>query len=290
MANSSLPLNFLAQSVAEQAKQLDKLRQELKARQTHLSNLNRKRSQLEAQLQRVNKEIASVTGVAKPAAPAKPKASPAPKKAKKPVAKAKPGVSQSTSVAKKPAGKKSKKASGGLNRFLVQTVQRAGKPISYGELSESVVRAKIPTSSKNLRKLVQTKVALLIRKGVLKRAGEGMVSAGTSASKPATSAPAKNGTPAKAMAPAARPAAPSAGAGASGAAKPGATPLTLKQSIVDVLKRSNKPMPGDKIAARIKEMGYKTSSKNFGKNVSIQAGKMKSEIKLVPGQGYQLKK
>ena len=123
----------------------------------------------------------------------------------------------------------------------------------------------------------------LSKKGVVARAKDqpGWVlgqAAKSTASKPSTPAAKPTAKPS----PSAAPTAP--------AAKRDITPAapTLRQHIVNLLKRAKRPLKAKELAARVLAAGYQTASNDFANVVSTALKKM-AEVQRVPGQGYVLK-
>src|SRR5437879_3614702 len=133
MPAAELPLQDLAQRLAEKQAELEAARRAYDAR---FADITRQREQLQAQLRAVDAEIQAVNSTAAPgaapaAAPSAPAAAPEPRA---PQAQAKGTTS--------------------LPQFLLELVRSAGRPLTVKELTDEVVRAKLPTSSANLPKMV----------------------------------------------------------------------------------------------------------------------------------------
>jgi predicted nucleic acid-binding Zn-ribbon protein len=60
MKPTAVPLDTLAQRIAEQQSELETLRREYETRQARLADLTRRKAKLEAQLQQVQSEIEAV--------------------------------------------------------------------------------------------------------------------------------------------------------------------------------------------------------------------------------------
>jgi len=145
MANVAIPFPDLAERIQQHEAELAKLRQALEARQTHLSDLTRRKEELQSELQKIDQEIEAVgqNGTASsPATPLKP-------------------------VLHKTSGKRVKGVS--LSSYLVSLVKKAKGPISAKELADLVVRNKYPTTAKDVEGMVKTRVYDLVKKGVLRR-------------------------------------------------------------------------------------------------------------------------
>ena len=91
---SAFSLNELHDRIAKQDAELQRLRQELEARQSQFAALNQRRQTLQAELHQVEKELAAVAAGSK-ASPLPPKAASKKKPAAKPSAAAKVNTSLS---------------------------------------------------------------------------------------------------------------------------------------------------------------------------------------------------
>jgi hypothetical protein len=253
-------LESLSQQIARQQTELEALRREYEERQTRLADLTGRKEELQAQLQQVEADIQAVAegnGVRQiPSANA-------------PQAK----LSQA-----KPARKQT------LPALLVDVVRQAAGPITVKQLTEEVLRRKFPTTSGNIRHLVDTKVRLLVKRGMLRRApgragvlpGKsstgGMASAGktqhgrTKVNKRAAAVP-KAAPPKK--------------------AEGRQQPLSLRAMLTNLLARSKRPLTGRELGERALANGYQTASGDFLGVVSVTLARM-DNIENVPGKGYQL--
>jgi septal ring factor EnvC (AmiA/AmiB activator) len=150
---SDLSLKELHQRIANQDAELQRLRQELEARQSQFATLNKRRQVLQAELQQVEKELAAVA--------AGKNASRLPSKAvpkKKPAAKT-PVASKVTVALSLPA-------------LLVVLVREAGRPLSLQELVAQVKKRGFQSTSTNFAKMVQTRVYDLLKKGLVVRSAD----------------------------------------------------------------------------------------------------------------------
>ena len=260
MATATLSFQALADCIQQQEAQLAKLRQELESRQTHLSDLTRRKGELHAELQKVEREIVAL------APPAMAGGVPlAPVKSAKPA---------SASAAMKP------KQGLSLPKYLAELVAKSKRPITAKELSDQVVAHQFPTTSNNIKDIVQTRVYELLRKGILVRVdgssgvilGNGFGAAKPGATKALTSvAKDTNRKPT-----ASTPVGP-------------ANKQTLPEVIVKVLSASSRPLTGQELADRVKKSGYQSKSKDFRNVIWVCIGKMDG-IERVAGKGFQLKK
>jgi hypothetical protein len=260
MTTPSLPLEDLAHHIAQQESELERLRREYEARRAHLDELGRRKQDLEAQLHQVDAEIEDINRGAPEAPPAAPR-------------------EPASAAARRRRGQGVK-----FTDLIVDLVrQGGGQPVTVKELSVGVVRSKFPTTSGNIPRLVQTRVGEMVRKGVLRRAGDqpGVVLGGPSA---ATSRRQKSPARGKAKKPAGRGrTAPKAAAPARGEQRP------LRVVLMDILKKSRQPLGSGQLAEKVLATGYRTNSGDFAGVVSVALTKL-PELENVPGKGYRLKK
>src|SRR5580704_15954174 len=111
MTSRAITLQDLAQRISQHQGELEKLRREYEARQTHLRDLTSRKEKLQAQLQQVEAEI---RGVGQGSAPPSPVAKTPTKAAK----------SAPAAPVKKPTGTVS------LPQLLLRIVAKAGAPIT----------------------------------------------------------------------------------------------------------------------------------------------------------------
>jgi hypothetical protein len=249
---NAIPFQGLADQIQQRETELARLRKELEAHQTHLAKLTRRKQELLADLEKIDREIAAVVPSSPPGDAAVPSKTPSPMPAEK--------VS--------------------LPKFLIGLVEQAGRPITTKELTDEVVRSKFPTTSKNLEGMVKTRVYDLVRKGLLKRAGDsGIVAPKASMKTSDTKVPAaepKNGKkPTAAAKPAASPAAPKWS--------------SLHEVLTHVLARSTRPLSAQELAERVVKNGYESKSKDLKNVIWVSIGKIDG-VERVKGEGYRLKK
>jgi hypothetical protein len=274
---AAAPLDTLAQQIARQQAELEALRREYEARQARLADLTRRKQDLQAQLQRVEAEIQATTQgrtsgrALAPAKAAKAKAAPPPVPRT-------PVGGQAAAAAVKSVRPQT------LPAFLLDLVGRSTGPVTVRQLTQEVVRQKFPTSSGNVPKLVAIKVRELVKRGLLRRAGDrpGVVLA--------KAAPGGGVTTAKPTAGAKKPA--QKGPGVSRAATRAHANgqkqrRPLRVVLTDVLAKSRRPMAARELAAQVLANGYRTKSKNFIDVVWVMLGNM-DNVRNVPGQGYTL--
>jgi septal ring factor EnvC (AmiA/AmiB activator) len=148
---SAFSLNDLHDRIAKQDAELQRLRQELEARQSQFATLNQRRQTLQAELQQVEKELAAVA-VGKKTSPLPPRAAAKKKPAAKP------------SVAPKDTGSLS------LPALLVSLIRAADRPLTMQDLVAKVKQRGFKSTSTNFAKMLQTRVYDLLKKGVVERA------------------------------------------------------------------------------------------------------------------------
>jgi TolA-binding protein len=148
---SAFSLNELHDRIAKQDAELQRLRQELEARQSQFAALNHRRQTLQAELQQVEKELAAVAAGGK-ASPLQPKAAPKKKPATKPSAAPKETASLS------------------LAALLVYVIRDANRPLTLQELVAHVKKRGFQSTSTNFAKMLQTRVYDLLKKGLIMRA------------------------------------------------------------------------------------------------------------------------
>jgi hypothetical protein len=276
MAVPPPPLDSLAQQIARQQAELEALRQEYKTRQARLADLNRRKQDLQAQLQRVEADIQATTEGRAPGRAAAPAQTP---KAKPATPRPHPTPLQAKPAAPLPKPTRSQT----LPAFLVDIVRKATGPVPVRQLAQEVVRRKFPTTSGNVRRLVATKVKELVKRGILRRAPhqQGVVLARAAAGAPAAAAKAPPGPKKNTK----------TGQVVPRAATPPHTngrPLPLRVLLTDLLAKRRRPVAARALAEQVLANGYRTKSKDFLEVVWVMLGKM-DNVRNVPGQGYTLK-
>jgi hypothetical protein len=147
MTTARMALDQVAQRIAQQEAELKSLQKEYRVRTRRLDQLNRRKRQLQAQLDQIEGRIQALNG-AETAPPATAKAAALPDQPRK-------------NVRRRSA---KKKKAGSLAQFLLTVLREAGKPLSNQELTEEVRRRKFPTQAGDLPKLVATRVWALVKK------------------------------------------------------------------------------------------------------------------------------
>ena len=264
MPTVSVPFQDLAERIQQRETELAKLRQELESRRGQLSELTRRKEELQAELAKVEKDIEAVGQASVPEPTASAARTPATTGGSKATAKPSDGVS--------------------LPTYLVQLVRQAKGPITAKELTEEVVRNKYPTTSKNVHAMVKTRVHDLVRKGVLRRAGDssGVVLAQAPlATKPvAAKVPAVTQKIGKKKAASAKP------ASSTTPAEPSKW-RSLHEVLTHVLAKSSRPLTAQELAEQVIQSGYESKSKDLKNVIWVSIGKM-TTVERVPGKGDRL--
>ena len=262
MSQSNPSLHDLAQRIDQQQAELEKLRREYASRQQQLEKLTQRQQQLQAQLQQVEAEIAGLgQGQASPTKPVT--------ATKSAPVKTVPAAPSNGAVA--PLS---------LPKLLVQIVREAKRPITIKELASEVVRRHYPSTSKSLPNIVETRVAELVKKGLLRRAPDqagvlpGRMAPAAKAPSPAAAAVSKPATAAQST---------------SKVTAGTASELTLAAAVTKVLAASAKPLTARELAEKVRALGYRSKSKDFLNVLWTGIGKM-DNVEHVKGQGYRLKK
>jgi hypothetical protein len=264
MMTTAVPLESLAQRIARQQSELETLQRQYQARQARLGDLKRRKEELEGQLRELDAEIEAVNQGKTPPQAGPTKASPA----KAPTA-APPANGPRPNT---------------LPALLVQLVRKAKGPLTVKQLAEEVEQQKFPTSSKNVARLVGTRVLGLMARGIFQRANgqPGVVLARPkgAAKAPAAKAPVektggKQGVVSSKKARRERP--------------NGRQKKPLRVILTDLLAKSRQPLLARELAERAKAQGYQTESKNFVHVIWVALGEM-DHVENIPGKGYRLKK
>jgi hypothetical protein len=262
---TSVPLESLGQRIARQQSELETLRQEYDLRQARLTELKRRKEELEGQLRQLDAEIQTVDqGKTPPPHSASPKVPPA-----------KPRAAAEEARSPRPNT---------LPALLVHLVGRAKGPITIKQLADKVEQQKFPTSSKNVPRLVGARVQGLMAKGIFQRAkGQpGVVLARpggetqTSAAIPVSGKGGSNKGTVSSKTPSRKKA----------ARRP---ERPLREILTDLLSKSRRPLAARELAAQARAQGYRTKSKKFVDVLWVMLGKM-DNVENVQGQGYRLKK
>src|ERR1700682_2950109 len=148
MTATAVPLESLAQRIAQQQSELETLRQEYQARKARLADLNRRKEELKTQLHQIDAQIQAEARGETPRISGKVHSSrPAP----------------STRKVRRVRGQR-------LAALLVKMGRWAKGPVTVKQMAAGVVEQKFPTTSQNIPRMVQTRVQELVRKEVFQRA------------------------------------------------------------------------------------------------------------------------
>jgi hypothetical protein len=266
MTTARMALDQVAQRIAQQEAELKSLQKEYRVRTRRLDQLNRRKRQLQAQLDQIEGRIQALNG-AETAPPATAKAAALPDQPRK-------------NVRRRSA---KKKKAGSLAQFLLTVLREAGKPLSNQELTEEVRRRKFPTQAGDLPKLVATRVWALVKKGYLQRTPDHKIVAANgrkAAPRPQAASPtAKARSSTKA---AAKPTPPKP-------SKSRREQPSLQAVLTRILQKSDQPVPGSELARRVLATGYESQSKDFTNLIWVTLGRM-DNVENTKGQGYRLKK
>ena len=259
MTSPSIPLESLAQRIAQQQAELETLRQEYQARQTRLADLTRRKEELQTQLQQITAEIHSVDG-----------------------GRTTPSAETAPAATTPSVPKASTERPLTLANLLVALVRASKVPVTVKQLTEEVQAQKFPTTSQDLPNVVKSAVHRLAARGILQRAkGQpGFILAGSQGN--ATNAKAKVGKKGRKK------------EKATTRVVTRTTPVvaekkSLRLVLTDLLRQSQRPLMVRELAEQALAQGYQTQSKDFVLVVSVTLAKM-DNVKNVPGQGYRLKK
>jgi len=267
----------LARRIAQQEAALAALRRKLDAR---LTDLNRRREKLRAELRTVESEIEAVSE-GETASPDH--ASP-------------PQNLSKQSQAAAPA-KRSARSFPSLAKFLVQLVREGtGKPLPMATLKEQTVLRGFPSKSGDIRRIVEKRASELVQRGLLRRdpgTGGYVLPKGKNGSRlappPAAGSKASSGSKPSA--------APRPRATAASAARPRPAPTTgtrrgqpsLRSVLFDIMKKEGRTLSAQELAVLAKRAGYKSQSRDFKNVIWVALGNM-PEAERDPRGGYRLKK
>ncbi len=276
MTTTPLPLNDLEQGILDQKATLEQMQNELKMRQAYIRDLEKEKRDLEKKLAKVQEDIEKVkAGEKNP--PGYKKSKPSPK-----------GIGTSPSAPKTayPEAKNEKQESpGGISGIILEVVKGSKGPMSRSEIVEAVLSQELDTTSKDPRRMIKKKISELAnKKGLLEQVDEGRFTIGDGTKAPATEKPA---APTK-KSPSSNNGAAEKGTGKTPEKPKSTAPLSLKDYIIEVLKRSRKPLQAQEIANRVLERGYETTSKDFRKRVAKELPKMPEVERSEDGSGYSL--
>jgi hypothetical protein len=282
MTTVAIPLRSIAQQIEQHESELERLRRAYQTRQTQLAELKRRKEELEAQLHQVDTEIEAVEGEAAAEAP---------------------GSSQAVPVEAKSEGSPT------LPVFLVTVLKEVGQPMTIKQLADEVERRKFPTTSQNVRRLVQTRVRELVNKEILEHAkGQpgyvlAQASKGEALTRSKTTPAAKKRPPKKSSTAKASPRSQLNGRKDQPAPRKDLTKKTpsrpqaerrkaqppLRVVLTKLLQESTLPKGTGELAQQALATGYRSDSEDFPKVVSVMLSRMENVVN-VPGKGFRLKK
>jgi hypothetical protein len=280
----AVALTDLQRQIAERERELQALRQELESRQDHLTELTRRKEDLQCQLQQIEEEIIALASETSTETKRTPTAAP---------------VTPST-----PEPTVSGRAQPRMGELIVAMLRDSGEPRTARQLCEEAQRRGYQSISRDLLKAMENRLQVLKSKGIVRRAesrnGFLLASAnnGAKTTKGKAPQPAQTRTPKTPTKPAkSEPAAQTSsgkGSSATGAAKTakparrgGQAPL--REVLTDILKKSRKPLSGSELAELALAAGYQTTSEKFVDSVWSALGQM-DNVEHLPQKGYRLKK
>lgn len=285
--NATMPaisLTDLQHQIAARERELQALRQELESRQGHLSELTRRKEELQRQLQQVEEEITTLavsppteTEQPRPAAPARP-----------------PIPAPAASIKNQPR----------LGELILTLLREAGGPRTARQLSEEAQQRGYRSPSRDPVNSVEKRLQDLKSQGTVRRAsgqrGYVLVSSadGAGQGKSNNRQSAQTNARKEALKPAKGEPVPKNGSG-EGSSSAGATRTAelgshgeqppLREVLTGILKNSRKLQSARELSEQILASGYRTDSEKFVKVVGGMLGKMK-HVERVPDKGYRLKK
>jgi hypothetical protein len=184
-----------------------------------------------------------------------------------------------------------------LSDLIVNVLRQAGRPLTASQVVAETKRQGRRRTWAHFPKAVERRMSVLRQRGILKRVPNqpGYVLAQQPAPQSAAAKPAARATRPIGAAPRSQPSVmagkqatmPIPGKSTAGAKPARRTPL--RKLLTQILSRSDMPLTGSELAARAKQAGYRSSSKNFADVVWVEVRKIKS-VEHVPNQGYRLKK
>jgi hypothetical protein len=257
----AISLTDLQQHIAQRERELQALREELQTRQSHFSELTRRKEELQRQLQQVEQDIAALESAT---ASATERSTPA------------------TPTA--PSGSQPR-----LGELIETLLREAAEPMTARLLLEEAKRRGHQPTSQDPIKAVGNRLQFLKSQGIVQRAsgqpGFILVSSMSGAKKKSkASQPAQTSTQKVPAKPAkSEPTAKTAKPGRRG----GQTPLRVV--LTNILKSSRKPLSGRVLAERALAAGYQTENKKFLDSVYSILGQM-DNVEHLPQEGYRLKK
>jgi hypothetical protein len=160
-----------------------------------------------------------------------------------------------------------------LTQLIVTLVGEAGRPLTVKEMGQELKRQGYQSQSRNVPKMLGVRAGELKKKGILRAAvGQpGFVLAQPSTSKSDRGAP------------------PAPRRSKSNPQKSVKPQPPLRDVLMQILKKSSKPLTGSQLAAEARKAGYQSQSKSFVDVVWDALNKL-PQVEHIPNQGYRLKK
>lgn len=284
-ANATMPaisLTDLQHQIAQREQELQALREQLQARQSHLDELNRRKEQLQSDLRQIEEEIAALaTTEARPRDPEAPAAPTVP-----------PSPAPAARAEDQPR----------LGDLIITLLRESTTPMTGRQLLEEAQRRGFPSKSHDPLKAMENRLQVLKSKGVIRRAKSqyGFILAsstnGAKKKKSTTEQPApmkREKTPAKPSK--SEPAAKKSSGTTSSSIRAGKSEPSqreqppLREVVTRLLEKTRKPQLASQLAAQALAGGYHTNSKNFINTVSALLTNM-DNVKHIKGQGYLLQR
>jgi uncharacterized coiled-coil protein SlyX len=256
---TTVPLEGLAQRIAQQQSELEALRKELENRQARMARLSDKKEALEQRLASLDAEIEAVSQG---------------KTLKRHAGNAHPGRPGAPAPLAAPSTPPKRMAD-----LLVDIVREAKAPMTAQPLAAELQKRGFFTNSPNLTQIVKVRLNELVRQGTLRRPGDqpgvviGKPAAGTAKAAGKKKGRSKRGSAGKSLR-----------VGTDGKPQP-----SLRSIVNDILATSSRPMGAQELADQAKVRGYVTKSKSLKNVVWVTLGKMDG-VENVSGEGYRLKK
>ena len=275
-------LTNLQEQIAQREGELQALRQELQSRQSHLSQLAKRKQELLDQLGAIEQEMAALGETS-------------------PVPKEQPASATPAAASPSPAAKTEEQPR--LSDLILTMLREAKGPMTGRQLHEESIRRGYQPTSQDPVQAMKTRLQKLKARGVVKR-GSGQPGFVLAASTNGThKEPAKPGQPAQASTskaatkpaqakPASKKSEGKAPASPESArtAKPGPSEQPpLREVLTRLLEKNRKPQFASQLAAQALAEGYHTNSKNFINTVSASLTNM-DNVRHITGQGYLLRR
>jgi hypothetical protein len=267
-------LEDLQHQIAQHEHELERLHQELQARQNRLSELTRQKDTLENELRQVEEEIAALG--------AAPQAAREPPEPATPVTASTPGQPR-------------------LRDLVVAMLSENKEPMTPRQLCEGAQRRGYKPTTKDPLASVKARLQEMRTEGIIQRAsgqpGYILVASTNGTSKKSKPQPStSNGTHQAGSKPARTKTVGKKSAKAAPSAKAAKTPEsaqqgkqpTLRDVLTLILGKSRRLLSASELAQQVLATGYKSESKDFTNVIWVGLGKM-DNVERVPGKGYRLK-